>query len=541
LTKDLEQLRVPRQVPGCDLRSLPLTPSEAYVLSRIDGMLSSRDLSSLTGLDPTDVDRTLDRLAELGAVTWDGLAERAPLSNGSRRQSAFVAQAVRGMQRPAVESYSQPPPPEPAEALALYDPSELDEDCELPPEKRRRILDAFYRLEDLTHYELLGVDPSSTKKQIKDAYYEIAAEYHPDRYFRKNLGSFKQKMEMVFSRVTQANDTLTRNQSRAEYDAYLETQKSTRQIERTLRDSTVELLRSKPKPKPKPADAPRQERTQVGRVAGPQQTQSQQMRAAWVAPPPPRDMIPPQEATKAPPKRSNTPSTKQSIKARREAFAARMSGGRVSRMPPARSSRPPETSSAPPDQAGEALRRHVVERKDAIRRAQLRKYTDAAQEALDRNDPAGAANAYQLALKLAPDDPALVQAHLDAQQSAAAMLAGGYLQQAQYEERAERWKEAARSYTRAADGMLDDAAVQAKAAETMLRADLDLRKAAEYAKRATGLEPQSAQFHMILGKIYLAAGLALNARREIELAAELAPSDATIARLLESIRKGART
>jgi len=501
-------------------------------------MLSSRDLSSLTGLDPTDVDRTLDRLAELGAVTWDGMAERAPLSNGSRRQSAFVAQAVRGMQRPAVETYSQPPTPEPGEALALYDPSELDEDCELPPEKRRRILDAFYRLDDLTHYELLGVDPSSTKKQIKDAYYEIAAEYHPDRYFRKDLGSFKQKMEMVFSRVTQANDTLTRNQSRAEYDAYLETQKSTRQIERTLRDSTVDLLRSKPKPKP--ADTPPQP-TQVGRVAGPQQTQSQQMRAAWVAAPPPRDMIPPESAEKAPPKRSSTPATKQSIKARREAFAARMSGGRVSRMPPPRSSHPPEPSSRPPEQAGEALRRHVVERKDAMRRAQLKRYTDAAQEALDRNDPAGAANAYQLALQIAPDDPALVQAQLDAQQSAASMLAGGYLQQAQYEERAERWKEAARSYTRAADGMLEDAAVQAKAAETMLRADLDLRKAAEYAKRATGLEPQSAQFHMILGKIYLAAGLALNARREIELAAELAPGDATIARLLESIRKGART
>ena len=63
---DPNQPRVPRQVPGCDLRSLPLTPSEAYVLSRIDGTLSTQDLSTMTGLPADEVDKTLDRLADLG-------------------------------------------------------------------------------------------------------------------------------------------------------------------------------------------------------------------------------------------------------------------------------------------------------------------------------------------------------------------------------------------------------------------------------------------------------------------------------------------
>ncbi|PIE05630.1 MAG: hypothetical protein CSA75_03755 [Sorangium cellulosum] len=180
----------------------------------------------------------------------------------------------------------------------------------------------------------------------------------------------------------------------------------------------------------------------------------------------------------------------------------------------------------------------MAERKKAVRQAQLKRHKDAAREALAQGDPASAVNEYRLALQLEPEDLSLTQAYHQAQQATAKMLASRYLEQAQYEERAERWKEAAQSYTRAAAGMLDDASAQAKAAETMLRADLDLRRAAEYAKRAIGIAPQNSEYHVILGKIYLAAGLVLNARREIERAAKLAPSDATIANLLQSIRKG---
>lgn len=500
-------------------------------------MVSTHDIATMTGLGAEEVSRTLDRLAELGAVTWDGMEERAPISQASEHQARLVAEAVKGMQRPVVETYSQPPPPETDRALALYDPSELDEECDLPPDKRRRILDTFYRLEELTYYELLAVEPTATKKEIKTAYYEIAAQYHPDRYFRKNLGSFKQKMELVFARVTLANDTLTRAQTRLEYDAYLEMQESTRKIERTLRDSQVVSLRAKPMPAPgSRSDAPPSVAVVEARVE-PDALDSKEVETN-----PPSDgaqSVP--VASVAPTERKSSPLTKESVKARREAFAARLSGGRISKEPPPPKTPAPEPRRSDPKAAAESLRRHVSERKEAVRNVQIKRYTDAAQEALSRNDPAAAANSYQLALQLDPDNQVLTQAHADAQLAATSMLAGGYLQQAQYEERAERWREAARSYTRAADGMLEDAWVQSKAAEMMLRADLDLRKAAEYAKRATGLAPKNAAHHVILGKIYLAAGLALNARREIELAAELSPSDASIARLLETIRKGARS
>jgi curved DNA-binding protein CbpA len=547
------------------LRTLPLTPPEAFVLSRIDGQLTARDLASMTGMDEAVLEGTLHRLADLGAVTWEG---GKPVARVEPKGDRPAEPPPRRMRQPAVETYQAMPEPEPAKALALYDPAELDEDCELPEERRRSVLDTFYRLDDLTHYELLDVPQTATKKEIKDAYYRLASEYHPDRYFRKNLGAFKQKMELVFGRITQAHDTLTRKQTREEYDAYLKTLQSTRRIEESLQSSRVapsvppkssSRPASTPRPRSSPAPASTKPRPAPPPVSsGPVRADSDRVapdidvQAAWAPPRTPTatngGQVATQRSPDAPAVSTAPPSaTRESMRARREAFAARISGGRMSRVPPPPSTEPPVRQSVPPvppvsaAQAGEALRRHVAERKDAARRAQIKKYVDAAQRAQEQGDPAAAANAYQLALQLSPEDPDLVRAHVQAQASATSLLADSYLQQARYEERAERWREAARSYTRAADGMLEDADVQSKAAETMLKANLDMRKAAEYAKRATGLNPKNPNYHVILGKIYLAAGLLLNGRRELELAAELAPNDATIARLVEAVRKGGRS
>lgn len=168
-------------------------------------------------------------------------------------------------------------------------------------------------------------------------------------------------------------------------------------------------------------------------------------------------------------------------------------------------------------------------------------FVDAAHQAQKVGDTAAAVNAYHLALQLSPDDPELIEAHSKAHALATTMLAGNYLQQARFEEQAERWQEAARSYSRAATGMPDDEEVQAKAAETMLKADLDMRKAAEYARCAIALNPNNPNHHVILGKIYLTAGLTLNGKRELELAAQLAPDSASIAALLDAVRKSGRT
>ncbi|NVL67946.1 hypothetical protein, partial [Escherichia coli] len=56
-----------------------------------------------------------------------------------------------------------------------YDPKELDEAVDLSAEQKKRVLDMFYRLDDLDHYTLLGVSKEADKKTVKRSYFELAA------------------------------------------------------------------------------------------------------------------------------------------------------------------------------------------------------------------------------------------------------------------------------------------------------------------------------------------------------------------------------
>ncbi|MGK3995406.1 DnaJ domain-containing protein [Sorangium sp. So ce1024] len=236
-------LRVPRLKPGYDLKSLPLKPAEAFLLSRIDGVVTDRDLSLITGMSHGDTVETLRRLRDLGAIVLDGDVAGQPPPRGASEAGRRVAAAD---PERSLSSGGEPVPPLGRDALhqvespPLYDPAELDEPVELTPERKRRILDLYYRLEDLSYYALLGVSDQADKKQIKSAYYLLAPEFHPDTYFRKQLGSYKQKIEAIFTRITLAHDTLTSKQRRAEYDAYLEQTHKNRAmaalIEQTPRD-----------------------------------------------------------------------------------------------------------------------------------------------------------------------------------------------------------------------------------------------------------------------------------------------------------------
>ncbi len=102
------------------------------------------------------------------------------------------------------------------------DPSELSEDVDLEMETRRYVLDMYAQLERINFYAILGVNRAADRKAIKDAYFRLAGLIHPDRYFGKRLGTFKPKMELLFARITQAYDTLSKAKARAAYDVELD-------------------------------------------------------------------------------------------------------------------------------------------------------------------------------------------------------------------------------------------------------------------------------------------------------------------------------
>ena len=75
-----------------------------------------------------------------------------------------------------------------------------------------------------THYDLLGVQRTATKEEIREAYKELARIYHPDSHFFDEIvpdaGPSSSQVD-VFKEITDAYNTLNNETKRAEYDQSL--------------------------------------------------------------------------------------------------------------------------------------------------------------------------------------------------------------------------------------------------------------------------------------------------------------------------------
>lgn len=476
------------------MKSLPIGPEEAFVLSRVDGRTNESEIAAVTGLDADRVGTVLAKLAELGAVNFDG-----PLPPPEdRRPSPSIPPGAR-LSRPAVETQEIHGQGHAHPAAALYDPAELDEDVELELPKKRMILDRFYRLDNATHYELLGVAENADKKAIKEAYFAMVGGFHPDRYFGKKLGNFKAKLERVFQRLTEAHDTLSRARPREEYDAYLSTQNRTRNIERVLGD----------------------ERSRAAEIEHARRVIDEEARIA-------------ERAQHTPGRGSVRP---MDTNERKRALARKLGAGS---MPPReRTSAPPASGRSPVVQelVASDLKRRYEERVINAREAQIQKYRGAAEEALATGDVISAANSLRIAVSLEPDDAELAKQLREVQDKANAELADTYLDQARYEERNGRMQEAAMSYERAARGK-PSAQLYERAAHCILESDGDMRRAGELAKKATTMAPKSPEPRVTLAKIYVQAGMKESALLEFERAAQLAPDDDSIKDWVKRLKRG---
>jgi len=98
-------------------------------------------------------------------------------------------------------------------------------ELDLSPEQQQRISDVFVRLHAVDFYALLAVPRTADTKAIKRAYNEWVSTLHPDRFFRKRLGTFKRKLDSIFMRLTEAHDLLCSPEHRAEYDELLLTRR----------------------------------------------------------------------------------------------------------------------------------------------------------------------------------------------------------------------------------------------------------------------------------------------------------------------------
>lgn len=182
-------LRLARD-PMSRYQYLPLTPQEAYVLSRIDGLIDVDSLLAIAGATRPVAAKVIYALLSCGLVEWK-------TDESSRRETTGT---------PATLNV------EVAAALPT-EPS---------PEHAALVHTTWRRIDWLTHYDLLAVSRDGSVDDVRRAYFERSRLFHPDLAHRPDLAGLGKELSAVFERLKVAHDTLVDPEARAQYDRTLD-------------------------------------------------------------------------------------------------------------------------------------------------------------------------------------------------------------------------------------------------------------------------------------------------------------------------------
>jgi curved DNA-binding protein CbpA len=365
-------------------------------------------------------------------------------------------------------------------------PAAVEQACSLSAEEKGAIEAIHARLAG-DHYQVLAVLPRADRDQIRSAYFSLSKQFHPDAYKAHTLGPYQGKLFDVFDRLTEAYATLSNPTSRQQYDDYLRVSAGQPAPATSLAPSPKGL------PSPSIASSPRVSGSPVVTSQVPPTVRYDTANA---------NRLP--SASSAPPARPL-----------------------ISAQPPAQvthSAQPPAVSARAP-----------APRVDEGQSDLVKSYLDQASKAFAAGDLKGSVRLLDLLDALEWNRPQLRASYEELERKVYAGLASSYEQQAQYEAKQQRWKQAARSWLRVCRGRPNDPECHRAAAEALLAIKADLRKAKDLAQRAVDLAPRDARARRVLGHVFLEAGMHLNARRELETAAILNRGDQETRVLLSKI------
>lgn len=289
-------MRLPRGIrlkaTGKEATSLPLTPEDYFVLSRVDGTATVGEIADAVGLGEK-VQDILGRLLELGAIErvrasgsgGSGSSKPSRVRTVSGRHRAMMAAALKGgagrdedaprNKRARAETRPEVVPNVEEEVddgrLAIEPVSAADPRLEpstvIPIEEQRLLLAMEDNLAFLSHFDVLGIAPSNDKRAIRRAYYTMSRRYHPDSYYGRDLGRFRELLTDLFERAKVSYDVLMDDSLRVGYVERLLEQRRREADSRRASERARNPVVAAPEPTPEPAAAPEPEELAAEREA----------------------------------------------------------------------------------------------------------------------------------------------------------------------------------------------------------------------------------------------------------------------------------
>ena len=174
--------RVLRLNPAFDPGSMRPSSVEFFLLSRIDGRTPWCILREMGGMTVEESDLCLESWLAAGYVQVshvDGLAEGPTPSPSGASSSSLLS---------------------------------IDPELDLDVATQQRVKEMLLLL-GKSDQSLLGVSADTDEKNIKRAYFKLSREFHPDRFFRRELGPYRIEVERLFKAIQRAYVNLSKSRS----------------------------------------------------------------------------------------------------------------------------------------------------------------------------------------------------------------------------------------------------------------------------------------------------------------------------------------
>jgi curved DNA-binding protein CbpA len=464
-----------RLTPSVDLTTARLSAVEGFVLSRVDGTATLKTLCLVTGLGEATTLEILRGLRQKGLILVGD--ERPPAQPGAG-----------GLDDEDTDEHPM---------VTEEEPQAPETEVDLSPELQRQVRELFNKLGRLNIFELLGVPPVAEIREIRRAFFAQSKIYHPDRYFGKRLGPFRDMLEEIFKQMNGGYKMLCRQEKLTEYRAMVLQQAEEERLARQVEVETAEAM-----------EEDQQAASQLAESLG-----------------------------QARPRSSSGTFRAHRAKALKELVKRHR----------------PDEPASPAGSRGEAelaaeLEEEGQRRRDEDRKRRPSRVTGAlftrvkkaqqfyaqAKQQLERGQYLAAAASLKLAVSFNPEEPEYRQAYERASSKARELTAETHFKRGMMEESVGRFDAAAESFVQAAQQEPTKAVYLQKAAEASLWSG-HLIKAKDYATRAVQVDPGSVDIRIVAAKVFKAAGLKLNARRELQEALKIEPGNVEVKELLRGL------
>ncbi|MBI4850266.1 MAG: protein kinase [Acidobacteria bacterium] len=188
-------------------RLLNLQPKEAFIISRLDSIMSVEEILSLGGLLEDETLKTICGLLAVGILEW------TDQNNHSTKPDIAIANVLTG----------------PAVLPNAFDIQTATQYC-------YEIDNLLKAISEFNYYQFFEIESDVKEDELREKYILLAKKFHPDRHtqlvnYKLNVNI---ELEIIFEHITKIYNTLSNRRTRANYNRIL--------IESNNRKPTIKIL-----------------------------------------------------------------------------------------------------------------------------------------------------------------------------------------------------------------------------------------------------------------------------------------------------------